>query len=144
MNKKRIVLMLSSAAFFGLMGSLILGALVPGILSMEATAEDSSKSGKSFVDDHLEENGFFVGVVETGKFRLLAPQTGIPLELRLTLIQMQEARPPETGELDLFPYEGQAVMVSGHSSGGWIYRANILDSAGPLLTLLVLEVFRDR
>jgi hypothetical protein len=54
---------------------------------------------------------------------------------------MQEARPPETGELDLSPYEGSAILVRGRDSGGWIYSAEVIDHASPILTLVVRRVF---
>jgi hypothetical protein len=59
----------------------------------------------------------------------------------LTRIQMQEARPPETEELNLTEYEGQAILVRGHDGGGWIYSAEVIDQAGPILTAVVQHVF---
>jgi hypothetical protein len=59
----------------------------------------------------------------------------------LTRIQMQEARPPETEELNLTEHEGQAIMVRGHDGGGWIYSAEVIDQAGPILTMVVQQVF---
>lgn len=50
---------------------------------------------------------------------------------------MQEARPPESTELDLTEYEGKAIMVRGHSSGEWIYSAEVIDQARPILTAVV-------
>jgi hypothetical protein len=49
------------------------------------------------------------------------------------------SKPPETGEIDLTPYEGQAIMVRGVSGDGdtWIYAAEIIDTAGPILTAVV-------
>jgi len=91
----------------------------------------------------------FLGLVKKGK----DPSKGLQLQLlvpdslsghfrRLTSIQMQEARAPEAGELDLVEYEGKIVMVSGHDGGRWIYSASIVDVAGPILTTVVNEVFK--
>lgn len=80
----------------------------------------------------------FLGIVQNGIFQLLIPHRE---SVRLTGIQMQEARPPETGELNLTEYEGQAVMIRGHDSGDWIYSAEVIDQAGPILTMVVQQVF---
>jgi hypothetical protein len=56
---------------------------------------------------------------------------------------MQEAMPPEARELNLAEYEGQAIMVCGHDGGGWIYSAEIIDVAGPILTAVVQQVFGE-
>jgi hypothetical protein len=87
--------------------------------------------------------GTFIGMVKEGKFRRLVPKQPMPLPIRLTTIQMQEARPVESGELDLSPYEGKAIMVTGHDGGNWIYRAAVLDSGGPLLTVITQKVFNN-
>lgn len=51
-------------------------------------------------------------------------------------------RLPESAELDLTPYEGKAVMVSGRDGGaGWVYSAQVVDEAGPILTAVVYQVF---
>lgn len=82
-----------------------------------------------------------LGIVGNGKFRLLWPGTGLPGGVRLTSISMQEARPPETGELNLSEYEGCAIAVQGHDGGGWIYQATVIDKGGPIVTALVQQVF---
>jgi hypothetical protein len=43
--------------------------------------------------------------------------------------------------LDISPYEGNAIVVRGYDSGGWIYSAEVIDEAGPILTAVVLRVF---
>ncbi len=85
----------------------------------------------------------FLGLVKGGKFHILHPASQLPLtgSARLTQIQMQEARPPDSAEIDLTPYEGKAIMVTGHDGGGWIYRAAVVDSGGPIVTALVEKVF---
>lgn len=81
------------------------------------------------------------GIVKDGEFRPLAPRSVLGAPVRLTQIQMQAALSPESGELDLTEYEGQAIMVSGHGSSGWIYSAVVVDQAGPILTAVVQQVF---
>jgi hypothetical protein len=61
--------------------------------------------------------------------------------MRLTAIAMQEAVPPDSRELDLSKYEGEAIMVQGRASSGWVYSAAVIDRAGPILSLLVQKEF---
>lgn len=86
-------------------------------------------------------NDILIGMVEGGKFKRLWPTPALPGEVRLTSIQMQEARPPESGELNLAEYEGCAAAVQGHDQGGWIYSARVIDSGSPIVSALVEEVF---
>jgi hypothetical protein len=82
-----------------------------------------------------------LGIVENGRFKRL--ELGGPLGdfLRLTSIQRREARPPESGELNLAEYEGKAIMVSGYVDSDWVYEAAVIDQAGPILTGVVQKVF---
>ena len=91
------------------------------------------------MDDMYADQRF--GIVEGGEFRPLPPLTGTPA--RLTRIAVQEARPPESHEIDLRPYEGRALLVKGSDQGEWIYRAEILEVAGTILTMVVQEVFAN-
>ena len=84
-------------------------------------------------------NDEFIGIVQVGTFLPLVPAPGAGV--KLTTIQMQAAVPPETGELDLTEYEGSAIMVRGHGGGDWIYRAKVIDHAGPILTAVVQRLF---
>lgn len=86
-------------------------------------------------------NEQFLGLVQVGEFHILAPYRSPGGSARLTRIFRQEARPPQSGELDLTEYEGKVIMVSGHLDSGWIYSATVIDQAGPILTVVVLEVF---
>jgi hypothetical protein len=61
---------------------------------------------------------------------------------RLTQIGMAESVGPESGEIDLAPYEGMALVVRGRDGGGWIYEAEIVEEGGPLLTALVEWAYR--
>lgn len=91
----------------------------------------------------------FLGMVKKGEdpskglqLQLLVPDSQYGNFRRLTSIQMQEARPPEAGEIDLADHEGKVIMVQGHDGGRWIYSASVVDVAGPILTAVVNMVFR--
>jgi hypothetical protein len=86
-------------------------------------------------------NDQFLGIVHLGHFQISTPDHAAGDLVRLTTIQMQEARPPETGEIDLAEYEGSALMVGGHYGGGWIYSAHVVEQAGPILTEVVKKTF---
>jgi hypothetical protein len=83
-----------------------------------------------------------VGIVRDGEFYVLAPAESAGLSARLTEIARQESVAPRSREIDLRPYEGSAILVHGHDSGGWIYEAEVLDQGGPLLTEIAEQVFR--
>lgn len=59
----------------------------------------------------------------------------------MTSIQKQEAKPPESGELNLSEYDGKAIMVSGYVDSGWVYEAGVIDEVRPILTAVVRKVF---
>lgn len=82
----------------------------------------------------------FLGTVEKGQFHPIVRSTLGKLA-RLTSIHRQEARTPESGELDLVAYEGRAIMVQGYHEGEWIFEAKVVDQAGPILTQVVQQVF---
>ena len=93
-------------------------------------------------DGTAQENSMILGLVKAGKFLPIWPEKSVLDSIRLTEIQMQEARSPESGELNLLKYEGQAIMVYGNGGGGgWVYEARVVDAAGPILTVLVLEEY---
>lgn len=83
----------------------------------------------------------YLGIVEKGKFRQLVPKTRSAMKNRFTTIAPQEARSPESGELSLGQYEHKAIMIEGVNQGGWVYSAQVTDSAGPILTAVVQKVF---
>ena len=85
-------------------------------------------------------NPTFIGVVENGTFRIVLPESVSSGSYRFTSIAMQEARPPETGELDLSKYEARAIAIQGHDGGGWVYSARVVDIGGPIVTTLVRQV----
>jgi hypothetical protein len=143
MNKKQFGLILACTIIFAFLGGMAAQWFFssPPVLAEEQEASETEGEQRTDIDGFLLKNNLFIGVVEKGKFNLWAPSQPLAVSVRLTGIRMQEARPPETGELNLDQYEGKAVMVSGHDGGGWIYRAAIVDSGGPLVTALVQEVF---
>jgi hypothetical protein len=78
-----------------------------------------------------------LGLVQGGRFRLSVPSGRELAYARLTTLQPEVAQPADSGEIDLTPYEGQALMVRGYDQGEWIYGAEIIDMAGPILTAVV-------
>lgn len=89
----------------------------------------------------MNENDRFLGIVKNGKFQLLLPENLAGTSFRLTSIRMQEAVSPESREISLTEYEGEAIMIQGREGGEWIYSAELIDEAGPILTVLVRKLF---
>ena len=54
---------------------------------------------------------------------------------------MQAAVAHEVQEISVKTQEGKGIMVEGRSSGGWIYSAELIDTAGLILNALVQKVF---
>jgi hypothetical protein len=44
-------------------------------------------------------------------------------------------------ELNLKEYEGKAILVHGDYMGDTIYRTKIIEQAGPILTILMKQMF---
>ncbi len=80
---------------------------------------------------------WFLGIVQDREFLPLVPGRAFGVPARLTGIPMQAAASPESGELDLARYESRVVLVRGHDGGGWIYSAEVVARAGPILSALV-------
>ena len=78
-----------------------------------------------------------MGLVKGGKLSLSVPSGRSDPFARLTRMSPQEAAPPEQEEIDLAEYEGTAIMVTGYDAGSWIYSAEIIDKAGPILSAVV-------
>lgn len=83
----------------------------------------------------------FLGIVQDEKFWPLTSTPGPAGYTQLTTIQMQASVPPESGRIELTEYECKAIMVQGHGGGDWIYSAEVIDEAGPILTAVVGRVF---
>jgi hypothetical protein len=78
-----------------------------------------------------------VGVVQGGALVPMHPYGGATTTVQLTRAAMQTAPTPESGLIDLSPYEGQAIIFWGHNSGGWIYSAQVEGVLDPVSALLV-------
>jgi len=139
MNKKQFGIIMVCTIIFAFLGGILSQGLISGSpAAANARSEEKHQAG---IDAYLLKENLFIGVVEKGRLYVLAPQRPLPIPIRLTGIQMQEARPPETQEINLKKYEGRAVIVNGHDGGGWIYRASVVDSGRLLVTALVKQVF---
>jgi hypothetical protein len=139
MNKKQFGIILVCMIIFAFLG----GMLSQGLISVSSAAAQAKGKEKQpeGLDGYLLKENLFIGLVEKGRFYILAPNQPFPIPIRLTGIQMQEALPPEAQEINLEKYEGRAIIVNGHDGGGWIYRATVKDSGGLLVTLLVKQLF---
>ena len=78
-----------------------------------------------------------MGLVQNGQFRLFVPSGRPEPFARLTRHPVNSGEPPETGEINLREYEGTVIMVTGNDQGAWIYAAEIIDRAGPILSAIV-------
>ena len=74
----------------------------------------------------------YLGLIRGGRFHLMDPTPLPGSTLRLTGIQMQEARSPESAELDLRALEGRVVVIQGRDGGGWLYSARVVTVVGNL------------
>ena len=83
----------------------------------------------------------YLGLVKDKKLLILIPESESGNALRLTEMPMHAALPPEAQEIDLKKHEGKAIMVVGRCSSDWIYSAEIIDLASPIVTALVKKVF---
>jgi hypothetical protein len=83
----------------------------------------------------------YLGLVKDMKLLILIPESESGKVVRLTEMPMQAALPPDAQEIDLKKHEGKAIMVVGRCSGDWIYSAEIIDLASPIVTILVKKVF---
>lgn len=143
MNKKQFAVIFFCTILFAFLGGIVSNSIFSGD-SLIAREQALTKAARGTgIQEYLLKRSLFIGIVKSGKFHLLAPRSSSPLPagIRLTGMQMQEARPPESDELNLEKYEGKAVMIHGHDGGGWIYRAAIVDGGGPLVTALAMKAF---
>jgi len=88
----------------------------------------------------------FLGVVEGSRFSILIPRPQC-CTVKLTRIAKPASIAGElmaSHEIDLGEYEGKAIMVSGvlPEHKGWLYEANVIEQAGPILTEVVKEFFK--
>ena len=90
----------------------------------------------------------FLGLVQDGRFMILMPRPQC-CTVRLTRIVKPASIAEEltaSHEINLAEYEGRAIMVTGvlPERKGWLYEANVIDQAGPILTEVVKETFGPR
>lgn len=71
----------------------------------------------------------------------MLPENLAGTSFRLTSVRIREAVSPESREINLTEYEGEAIMIQGLENEEWIYSAELIDEAGPILTLLVQKLF---
>lgn len=84
----------------------------------------------------------YVGVVEGGRFILLLPEPDAGSHRRLTTLDRPTLQPPELDEIHLDESEGQVVMVTGEADSQWIWSAQIVEVAGPIVTALAKALLR--
>jgi hypothetical protein len=90
----------------------------------------------------VNSNEQFLCWVNDGKLTILLPESESGNVVRLTEMPMQASMPPEAQEISVKKHEGKAIMVKGRYGGGWIYSTEMIDIAGPILSILVQKVFR--
>jgi len=88
----------------------------------------------------------FLGIVQDGRFSILMPRPQC-CTVKLTRIAKPASISAElvaSHEVNLAEYEGKALLVSGvlPERKGWLYEANVIDQAGPILTEVVKELFK--
>jgi len=90
----------------------------------------------------------FLGLVQDGRFSILMPRPQC-CTVKLTRIARPASIAEElvaSHEIKLAEYEGKAIMVTGAlpERKGWLYEANVIDQASPILTEVVKETFSLR
>jgi hypothetical protein len=89
----------------------------------------------------MTDNEQFLGLVKNGKLKLLLPESEAGNIVRLTEMPKQAAIPPENQEIAIKKHEGKAIMALGQLSDDWIYSAEIIDLASPIVDALIKKVF---
>ena len=89
----------------------------------------------------MTSNQRYLGIIEAGRFKLLMPDAIAGTHRRLTTIRMQNAQPPELDEIHLDEYDGNVVLVGGYADEDWIWSADVIEVAGPILTILAKQMF---
>jgi len=87
----------------------------------------------------------FLGLVESGQFRILEPVEHC-CAVRLTRLikpKLLDETAVEKHQIDLSDDEGRAIMVGGSLDKEelWIYEAKVVDRAGPILSAVVRKMF---
>lgn len=87
----------------------------------------------------------FLGVVESGRFRILEPKEHC-CAVRLTQLikpKLLDEEAIEKHQIDLSKDEGMAMIVEGALGREelWIYEAKVVDRGGPILSEVVRKIF---
>ncbi len=90
----------------------------------------------------------FLGIVKDGRFSILMPRPQC-CTVKLTRIARPASIAEElvaSHEINLAEYEDKAIMVTGvlPEHRGWLYEANVIDQAGPILSEIVKETFGQK
>lgn len=85
----------------------------------------------------------YLGLVQNGRWQFLSPTHADAPTRRLTAIARQDARSPESGELDLSELEGSLVYVEGDKNDEWIYSAQIIDQCDMAMSAAVLALLKN-
>lgn len=83
----------------------------------------------------------FFGIVKNKQFKIFAPQELEGKVVTLTTIKTSGSKSPEAGEIDLSQFENKIIEVSGNENSGWIYSAEVVEEAGPVLSDFLRKVF---
>jgi hypothetical protein len=88
----------------------------------------------------VEDNTQFVGSVGNGLFHPMVPPYARGQELKLTTSGVADGA--KTHQIDLEPYAGSILRVSGRHEGDWIYSATILEQveADSVLSIVARQV----
>jgi hypothetical protein len=89
----------------------------------------------------MDNNRQFLGIVKNGKFHILVPTTESTEPVRLTEDSMVIGR--NLVEMNISKYEGLAIAVKGYGGSDWIYSAEIVDQAGPIVSALFAKIFNQ-
>ena len=104
-------------------------------LQNQITKEQEQKNN---FENQAKDSNKILGIVNNGTFFSLDTKS----PKILTSVMMQEARNPEAGIIDLHQYEGQIVLISYQQADeGIVWGADIVDVAGPILTIMVKKSF---
>jgi hypothetical protein len=104
-------------------------------LQNQITKEQEQKNN---FENQAKDSNKILGIVNNGTFFSLDTKS----PKILTSVMMQEARNPEAGIIDLHQYDGQIVLISYQQADeGIVWGADIVDVAGPILTIMVKKSF---
>lgn len=83
----------------------------------------------------------YIGVVEQGRLRVLAAESGVEGTLSVTGSFERDPADRDTAATDLAVHEGLVVLIRGVDDGEWIYGAVVVEVATQLMTALAREVY---